>query len=155
ANGVYGPCSIRPKSADSCVMGNDGNCNGVPNDNSACTCLQGATRLCAAGGSLGNCPRGHQTCGRDGQFGPCGVQSKSADACDVTGDDSNCDGTPNGGCPCVDGATQSCGPEPARGACKKGTSTCANSTWGACQGAVYPSGRDCTSSADNDCDGTP
>jgi hypothetical protein len=41
------------------------------------------------------------------------------------------------------------------GICKPGTATCTNGVWGACVGAVNKGTRDCTSAADNDCDGSP
>jgi hypothetical protein len=40
--------------------------------------------------------------------------------------------------------------------CRPGTATSANGSWGtACVGAVTKAARDCTSAADNDCDGQP
>ncbi|HVZ32051.1 MAG TPA: hypothetical protein VG963_06490 [Polyangiaceae bacterium] len=73
----------------------------------------------------------------------------------MTGDDSNCDGTPNGGCTCVEGTTIPCGPETDNGICQHGTSTCRNGGFGACEGAVFAGRRDCSSPQDNDCDGLP
>ena len=79
----------------------------------------------------------------------------AGDSCEP-GDDADCDGTPNEGCPCVEGEKQPCGPASEIGICVAGVSTCnPNGTWGTCEGAVYAQERDCTSSDDNDCDGFP
>jgi len=115
-------------------------------------CTLGIQQPCSR--ALGNCAKGHQTCGSDGTFGMCDVAPKGADACDTPGDDANCNGTANDGCPCVDGDTQSCGPDNPQGICKKGIAICRNQRWGPCD-AIFPNARDCTSSADNDCDGKP
>jgi hypothetical protein len=73
----------------------------------------------------------------------------------VQDDDADCDGTPNGGCPCVEGQTRPCGPETEDGICEFGVSHCENEEWQACEGAILPSARDCRASTDNDCDGEP
>lgn len=59
------------------------------------------------------------------------------------------------GAACVDGTSEPCGPSEAVGACQFGMRTCRNSVWGACEGAVLSSARDCSSTQDNDCDGQP
>src|SRR5690606_29637208 len=41
------------------------------------------------------------------------------------------------------------------GICRKGTSTCVDTRYTECEGAVMPRARSCASSADNDCDGSP
>jgi hypothetical protein len=82
--------------------------------------------------------------------------------------DNNCNGTPDNQettyCACIVGQPRACQEHPGydgTGICKAGSQTCAasadktTSSWGACSGAVGPSTRDCTSSADNDCNGTP
>jgi hypothetical protein len=71
------------------------------------------------------------------------------------GNDADCDGTPNGGCDCIEGSAVPCGPGTDLGICQRGTSTCRNGAFGACQGAVFPTPRDCGSTLDNDCDGLP
>jgi hypothetical protein len=53
----------------------------------------------------------------------------------------------------VNGTTQDCG-HAAVGICKPGKATCKNGSWGACTGNVDPKARDCSSSSDNDCNGT-
>jgi hypothetical protein len=150
--GTWGPCSIVP-STDTCEKDNDDDCNGVPNENPDCQCVESATQPCSLSGLKGACAAGKQTCGANGQWGECDIQP-TTDSCDTPGDDSDCDGTPNSGCTCLDGTTQPCGPE-AVGECQRGTSTCSNSAWGECVGGVLPALRDCTSSDDNDCDGKP
>jgi hypothetical protein len=147
-----GNCSIAPSANDSCDLGDDADCDGIQNE--GCPCIAGAERSCAAGGALGNCASGTQTCGDDGSFGPCSVQPQSSDACNDSGDDADCDGVPNGGCTCLDGDSDECGPTTDLGPCQKGTVACSNGQWSTtCVGAVYPEARNCTSSADANCDG--
>ena len=151
--GKWGACSIVPAAADSCsVKGDDANCNGTANDGCACV-LGDPTRLCSLDGAKGNCAKGMETCTAAGKWRACSILPAAADVCSVKGDDANCNGLANEGCPCVTGDTQPCGPPAAVGICKPGTSTCANGVWGACQGAVNKATRDCTSRLDNDCDG--
>lgn len=104
---------------------------------------------------LGNCGDGIVRCGADGTWGACDVTAAEEDSCDVQDDDADCDGTPNDGCPCVEGETRPCGPETEDGICEFGVSSCENEEWQACAGATLPRARDCRSSADNDCDGEP
>ncbi len=155
ASSTWGACSgaVGPAAADSCVKGDDSNCNGTANEGCACVSTD-VPRSCAAAGALGNCAKGTQTCSTAGQWGACSVQPASADSCAVKGDDATCNGKANEGCPCVSGDTQACGPA-AVGICKPGTAACTNGVWGACVGAVNKAARDCTSAADNDCDGSP
>jgi hypothetical protein len=78
------------------------------------------------------------------------------DSCSIVGDDTDCDGTDNGGCPCVDGQTQPCGPDTENGICQRGIQTCVNGNFGGgCDGAVFPVARSCGAQQDNDCDGRP
>jgi hypothetical protein len=104
---------------------------------------------------LGNCGDGTVRCGTDGTWGACDVTPSSEDSCEVEDDDADCDGTPNSGCPCVEGQTRACGPETEDGICEFGVSSCENEEWQACVGATLPSARNCRSSGDNDCDGEP
>lgn len=151
--GQWTSCSISPQAADSCsIAGDDANCNGALNE--GCACLGSTLRSCDQDGFLGNCSKGTETCS-GGKWGACSIPKQVSDSCTVSGDDANCDGTPNGGCTCVSGTTQPCGPKSAQGICKRGTQGCVNNQWGACQDAVYPAARDCSSSLDNDCDGKP
>jgi hypothetical protein len=102
---------------------------------------------------LGNCRDGEVVCQDDGTWGDCDVTPETEDSCDVEGDDANCDGTPNGMCPCINDDTRDCGPATEDGLCEFGTQTCVNEMWGDCEGAVLPEARDCLSADDNDCDG--
>lgn len=150
-DGTWGECSITPEDEDTCEAGNDANCNGEANE--GCVCTIGATRPCV--GALGNCAQGMETCLSDGSgWSECSIQPEAEDSC-APGDDANCNGQPNEGCPCVEGDTQPCGP-PTVGICRSGTSTCGpGGVWGDCVGQKTAMPRDCTSSADNDCDGVP
>jgi hypothetical protein len=74
------------------------------------------------------------------------VTPKAADTCDP-GDDSTCNGVPNEGCGCVNGATQACGVTCM--GCTPGTLTCSGGSYGSCIGntcgdfSVNPTGH-CT-----------
>ena len=145
-NGAPGACmgAVAPEAADTCEPGNDANCNGVPNE--GCTCTGGATRDC--GSDVGECKKGAQTCENDA-WGPCvgEVKPEATDTCDA-GNDANCDGSPNNGCTCVNGATQACGSS--TGNCKQGSQTCINGVWGTCSGGVTPAANDKCSPAGDD-----
>ena len=71
--------------------------------------------------------------------------------------DMNCSGTIN--CGCTNGATQTCYNGPpgtlGEGICVAGTRTCRNGSWDECEGGQTPLPRDCSSHADNDCNGQP
>lgn len=131
ALGTWGPCSIQPKSADTCAQGNDDNCNGAVNE--GCPCVQGATRSCADAGLVGKCATGTQTCTDKGTWAACSIQPAAEDTC-VQGNNDNCSGPPNEGCSCINGVTtRPCG------ACNDGTQTCTNgktNQFGTCTGAV-------------------
>ncbi|MEP7051808.1 MAG: hypothetical protein ABJB12_15700 [Pseudomonadota bacterium] len=146
SDGMWGACSIAPKANDTCVPGNDDSCNGVANE--GCGCVIGAERACE--GAKGNCANGKQAC-PDGTWSACSIAPKAQDVC-TPGDDANCNGTPNEGCACENGAVQDCGPT-AVGICKPGKSTCSGGAWGSCTGAVVAAARDCSSALDNDCNG--
>ncbi len=103
-----------------------------------------------------------------GISGTCGTtcQPKPRDCTSAL--DNDCNGTPDKQettfCTCSVGQARPCQEHPGydgTGICKAGSQTCAasadktTSSWGACSGAVGPGTRDCTSSADNDCNGTP
>ncbi|MBN2193618.1 MAG: hypothetical protein JW751_12445 [Polyangiaceae bacterium] len=102
---------------------------------------------------LGNCAEGTMTCRGSGTWGTCSVRAGTRDACDVVGDDADCNGVANENCDCLPGDTTPCGPETDDGLCEYGVSTCTNGVWGSCEGAVLPAARNCRSSDDNDCDG--
>lgn len=118
-------------------------------------CKPGTTRKCALDGAKGTCAEGTRACTDDGEFGECDVTPREKDDCSIEGNDDDCDGIPNSDCPCVDGQTQSCGPDTDVGRCEYGVSTCRDSKFGACEGAVDRAPRNCESTQDNDCDGVP
>jgi hypothetical protein len=161
----WGPCvgNIDPGERD-CSSADDNDCDGSPDNtlDEACGCEVGLPRACDEHAGLdgnGRCQAGSQTCilsedkttsdwgGCSGSVGPA-----SADTCDP-GNDDNCNGDLNEGCPCVNGDTQPCG-HATVGICKRGTSTCENSEWQPCEGNIEPKPRDCSSALDNDCDGS-
>lgn len=151
--GQWAACDIAPAAADGCEPGDDASCNGTANE--GCGCSVGQVVACSGIGAKGECAKGQAICGASGEYGPCSIQPKVSDACDVPGDDSNCNGIPNEGCDCSDGETQPCGVESDEGECEFGQSVCVGGKWGECQGAVLPRPRDCSSTQDNDCDGKP
>jgi hypothetical protein len=167
-DGIWGECVgaifAQPRN---CGSVEDNDCDGQPDNtiDGVCHCAAMGTRTCDEHAGLdgkGPCHAGQQACilgqgSLTSDWGPCtgSVGPGAADSCSVPGDDSNCDGLSNGGCTCVEGQTVPCGPDLVSGICHKGTSTCRNGAFGACQGAVFPTRRDCTSALDNDCDGLP
>lgn len=167
-DGEWGACegAVLPAARD-CSSEEDNDCDGQPDStvDDVCRCPVGGTQACEEHPGLdgrGPCVAGTQTCvaGSDNQtsdWGPCegSVGPSASDSCDIPGDDADCDGSPNGGCRCVEGATVACGPNTDDGACQRGQSTCIDEEFDACQGAVFPSRRNCTSPVDNDCDGEP
>lgn len=156
-----------PRRARDCTSNLDNDCDGQPDDtiNDTCRCVAGSQEPCDEHAGLdgrGPCRAGERTCllGPDNassDWSACegSVGPEEADSCSVRGDDSDCDGTPNGNCPCVESETVPCGPSTDSGVCERGTSLCVNGAFGACQGAVFPGPRNCASSSDNDCDGRP
>ncbi len=69
--------------------------------------------------------------------------------------DNDCDGTPDEGCPCIEGATAECG-TPVQimriGLCRPGTQLCSGGTWTeTCIGGAIPQEELCDEQ-DNDCD---
>ena len=158
--------SVAPGTADSCTLvGDDGNCNGIPNE--GCTCIEGQTIGCGPETDNGLCERGTSTC-VGGRFSDCqGARFAGPRDC-RSADDNDCDGRPDNTvdsiCTCVIGDVQVCGAHPGRdgsGPCRAGQQTCeaglnnATSRFGACVGSVNPLASDsCTTLGDDsDCDG--
>ncbi|MCZ7685198.1 MAG: putative metal-binding motif-containing protein [Sandaracinaceae bacterium] len=86
------------------------------------------------------------------------INPSAAEVCD--GEDNDCDGVVDPGCPCVAGETRPCGaPDGAggiliEGECAAGTQSCDSSgAWGTCEGDVRPVAESCNG-ADDDCDGS-
>lgn len=159
------PCV--PTGARDCSSPRDNDCDGQLDSalDDVCRCIPGLTEACEEHPGFdgrGQCHAGSRTCvvlpgNTSSDWGPCtgSVGPQEADSCATAGDDANCDGTNNGGCPCVDGETQTCGPGTENGICQFGTQTCEQGNFGACIGAVFPAARNCSSLEDNDCDGRP
>jgi Regulator of Chromosome Condensation (RCC1) repeat protein/regulator of chromosome condensation (RCC1) repeat-containing protein len=166
--GSWGECAgaVLPGARD-CSSVEDNDCDGQPDNtiDDVCRCPAAGTQPCDEHPGLdgrGACRAGVQTCilaadSATSDWGECtgSVGPQPADSCEVASDDADCDGTPNGGCTCVEGTIIACGPEADTGECVRGTSTCTNGQFTPCQGAVFPTRRDCTSGLDNDCDGLP
>jgi cysteine-rich repeat protein len=148
-----------------CTSAEDNDCDGQPDNviDDVCRCLAMGAQPCDEHPGFdgrGSCRAGTQTCvlgpeNATSDWGECvgAVAPQPEDSCTVAGDDADCDGTPNGGCSCVEGTSVTCGPDTDTGACSRGTSTCVNGAFTPCQGAVFPGRRDCSSALDNDCDG--
>jgi hypothetical protein len=119
----------------------------IPETGECGECSEGSARPCT--GAFGNCAGGQQLCAQ-GRWGACSITPQVADGCS-TGDDADCDGTPNEGCACS--GNTACGPPASVGLCVVGTSACVNGQTEACVDAVLPASRNCTSPFDNDCDG--
>lgn len=98
----------------------------------------------------GSCHIGQRFCGDDLKWGAClgAVGPKAKDSCEIAGNDDDCDGSPNHGCTCVDGAKRDCGTD--TGTCVKGQQTCAVQAWGDCIGELKPQALDSCSTLGND-----
>jgi hypothetical protein len=161
----WGACegAVGPREADACTPGDDGDCNGIPNEE--CPCVDGDTQECGPSSNDGICQRGVSTC-VNAAFGECvGAIFGGARDCS-SAQDNDCDGRPDNAidntCTCAIGAVQACGAHPGdgNGQCRAGSQTCVgranNSTsgFGACTGSVGPQPQDsCVEGNDGDCDG--
>ncbi len=166
--GVWSDCigAVFGGSRD-CSSSEDNDCDGQPDDtlDGVCRCPVTGTQPCEDHPGLdgrGPCHAGLQSCvlgagSATSDWGVCSgsVGPEDSDTCEVAGDDANCDGTPNGGCGCIEGQLLPCGPSTDNGTCTRGMSVCTGGSFSACQGAVFPGRRDCRSAQDNDCDGLP
>ena len=109
-----------------------------PNDPAIGTaCVTGLPGICANG--TWQCSLGVRSCV------PLNLPGAVVEQCNQV--DDNCDGAVDEGCTCSDGTVQPCGED--KGACKRGTQTCANGQWGSCEGAVGPSPETCNNIDDN------
>jgi len=167
SQGDAGSAVCIPSGERDCTSDLDNDCDGQPDNvvDDVCRCVPESVEPCEEHPSLdgrGPCRAGLRTClagegSATSDWGVCegAVGPQELDSCAVSGDDSNCDATPNGGCPCVEGQTAPCGPSSDEGICQRGISTCTNAAFGSCVGAVFPATRNCGSPQDNDCDGRP
>lgn len=130
---------------------NSGGTTGIGGQSGTTTGGAGA----AAGGTVGS--------GGVSGTGGASCQPKPRDC--TSSLDNDCNGTAdnqeNAHCKCKAGTAQACGsPQVGIGICKAGSQSCelssdkTTSDWAACTGAITSKARDCTSSADNDCNGT-
>jgi hypothetical protein len=154
-----------PTGPRDCTSSVDNDCDGQPDNvlDDICVCVPESIEPCEEHPGLdgrGQCRAGTRTCilnegSLSSDWGECegSVGPGEQDSCSVAGDDTDCDGINNGGCPCVEGETRPCGPDTEDGICQSGTQTCVNGTFSQCVGAVFPASRSCTSNQDNDCDG--
>jgi len=153
------------RAARDCVSGADQDCDGKPDDtvDEVCACAVGSQAPCDEHlglDGIGSCKAGIQDCvavpeHTSSAWGACrgSIAPVAQDSCLVAGDDADCDGIPNGGCPCVEGAEAACGPPATIGICRRGLSTCVGGIRSECVGAISAQPRDCRSNLDNDCDG--
>jgi len=117
-------------------------------------CSLGEKRQCSKGGFLGSCGAGTQSCLADGRWSDCDIQPKAKDAC-TPGNDDNCNGIVNEGCPCVQGQQRSCSDAGLVGPCAAGKQTCgADAMWGPC--SIAPAASDtCVLGNNDNCSGPP
>jgi hypothetical protein len=163
--------AIAPAAAEDCNLRNDANCNGIPDDGCPalqCTYNVSPPKTC---GNINNkplpCKTGTQTCTVNGQWSACvgNVDPKPRDCTSTV--DNDCNAGPDNsepGCSCPGpvavGGTQACTVPNKFGACAVGTRTCqltADKTaavFSDCIGPA-PGPKNCTSPADNDCNGIP
>lgn len=162
--GVSSACV--PKGPRDCNSELDNDCDGQPDNvvDDVCVCALGTSDACDEHpGRDGNgvCRGGLRTCvvatdGRTPSWSACegSVGPHGPDSCTVRGDDADCDGIPNSGCPCVDGDSQPCGSSTDLASCAFGISTCVNGRFGVCTGAIPPAAQDsCVPGDDSNCNG--
>jgi hypothetical protein len=129
-------------------------------------CTPGQVEACYTGppgtAGVGACKQGTRICGADGSFGPCQREVTPALETCLTPVDDDCDGQTNEageGCVCKPNASTYCysGPPATEnvGPCVAGLKTCNSdgTDWGPCVGEVVPATEDCSTPADEDCDG--
>jgi len=91
---TFGGCtgSVGPAAADTCVEGNDANCNGREND--GCACINGDTRPCGST-DVGVCAFGSQTCVNGVFSQQCAGAANPGQRNCGSAEDNDCDGEPD------------------------------------------------------------
>ncbi|MFT3768252.1 MAG: hypothetical protein QM820_22610 [Minicystis sp.] len=129
------------------------------------TCTPGTMQSCYRGADgtegVGICRAGTQSCKDDGSgWTECVGDVLPATVEDCTNNvDDDCNGKVNDTCSCAKGATMPCySGDPAtqgKGICHAGTATCNDdgTGYGECVGEVTPKPEDCSTTADDNCDG--
>jgi len=141
--------ACQPKARD-CTSALDNDCNGLPDNQETtyCACSVGKTQPCQQHpgyDGVGVCVAGSQTCVAStdkttSAWDACvGAVGPTAEVCDASNKDENCNGQANEGCQCVNGTSTSCG------TCG-GTASCTNGVLGTCSKLASTYYRD----ADND-----
>lgn len=119
---------VRPGNTELCEPdGADEDCDGQVNE--GCTCINGATRDCSEGGSLGACGEVVQTCVA-GDWPPTCPTSTGSEICDGTIDE-DCDGSVDEGFECCLGDVEDCS-NPCLAPGEASRTCLANNTWGFC-----------------------
>jgi hypothetical protein len=167
AGGAVCKGAVGPEAGENCLLKNDANCNGVPDD--TCDCVPTSTSVCGNVNNLPSpCAKGTRTCGSDGKWGACigNVEPKARD-CSSTADN-DCNGQADRAetaCKCpgglAQGAVEACEVPKKLGACADGTHTCVPSpdkqtgVFNACKGPL-PGRPNCLSEKEDiDCNGSP
>ena len=154
-------CQPMPESCN----GQDDDCDGKTDNLPAMACYPDGAAGCAdpehdgTFSCAGACKLGQLTCSAGGPACT-GAVLPSAESCTSPSAglaaDEDCDGRADEGCLCNAGVEQSCfdaaGSAQITGRCRAGKQTCAEGSWGPCQGAVLPQAETCDGS-DQDCDG--
>jgi len=166
---AWGACSgqVTPL-AETCLTAADDDCDGLTNEEGdGCVCTPAEQVSCYSGANgtegVGPCQAGTQTCKPDGTgYSACsGEVTPLPETCTTVVDD-DCDGQVNeegSGCVCLPLASESCysGPTGTEGVgiCKAGSRSCNSqgTAWGSCTGEVTPGLENCSTAADEDCDG--
>lgn len=146
SSGFGGASAGAPTTGGTVTSAGSAGLGGEGGTSSQCAPLE--TRSCREGGALGACAAGQQLCTTQGTWGPCNIMPAAADTCE-SGNDANCNGSINDGCPCLKGATRSCADGGYVGKCATGTQTCGETgSWGTC--SIAPAAQDSCDPGNND-----
>lgn len=143
SGGKWGSCegAIAPKPKDDCtVLGDDSDCDGVPN--AGCDCKPGEVRRCGET-DQGACEYGEQRCIGGKWDKECvGAIYPQKEVCDGKGIDENCDGKADlddDACDCLDKSQEYCQRKGnLEGDCRWGQKTCEAGKWSRCKEWAKP-----------------